>query len=129
MGHLVDLGCAAYISLLLVLIYVAYITIRKAAPVERRSLIGSVICLFGVADVPLIYISNRLFRTQHPAPVIGGGEGSGLDPDMLLTFIAAHVAMLLLWLCVVRIRKRVAELERKLDYITRNALDAAERAS
>jgi heme exporter protein C len=116
-------------SLLLVLIYVAYITVRKAAPVERRGAIGSIICLFGVADVPLIYMSNRLFRTQHPAPVIGGEEGSGLDPDMLLTFIFAHVAMFLLWWCIVRIRRRIAQLERTLDFVSPKALDTVEGAS
>jgi heme exporter protein C len=116
-------------SLVLTLIYIAYVTVRKAAPVERRGTIGSVICLLGMADVPFIYMSNRLFRTQHPAPVIGGGEESGLDPDMLITFIVAHVAMLLLWWCVVRIRRRVAQLERKLEPLSRNAHEALDRAS
>jgi heme exporter protein C len=111
-------------SLLLVLIYVGYLMVRKASPIERRGTIGAVLCLFGMADVPLIYMSNRLFRTQHPAPVIGGGENTGLDPDMLFTFIAANVAMLLLWWCVVRVRRRVARLERKLEWLSRRAHEA-----
>jgi heme exporter protein C len=111
-------------SLVLILIYVSYVTVRKAAPIDRRATIGSVICLLGVADVPLIYMSNRLFRTQHPTPVIGGGEGSGLAPDMLVTLIVAHIAMLLLWWCVIRVRRRIAQLERKLDFLSRNALEA-----
>lgn len=111
-------------SLVFILIYVSYVTVRKAAPIDKRATIGSVVCLLGVADVPLIYMSNRLFRTQHPAPVIGGGEGSGLASDMLVTFIVAHVAMLLLWWCVVRVRRRVAQLERKLEFLSRNALEA-----
>lgn len=106
-------------SLLLVLIYVGYLMIRKATPIERRGTIGAVLCLFGMADVPLIYMSNRIFRTQHPAPVIGGGENSGLDPDMLLTFISANGAMFLLWWCVVRVRRRVARLEHKLESLSR----------
>ena len=32
--------------------------------------------------MPLVYVSNRLWRTQHPQPVILGGNGSGLDPTM-----------------------------------------------
>jgi heme exporter protein C len=61
-------------SLLLVLIYLAYVLVRKATPIDQRATIGAVICIFGMADVPLIYMSNRLFRTQHPPPVIGGGR-------------------------------------------------------
>ncbi len=60
-------------------------------------------------------MSNRWFRTQHPGPVIGGGEGSGLEPDMLFTFLFAHVAMLLVWWTVVRTRRQLAELERSID--------------
>ena len=116
-------------SLVLVLIYVAYLAVRKAAPVERRGAISSVVCLFGMADVPLIYFSNRLFRTQHPAPVIGGDENSGLDPDMLFTFLFAHVAMFLVWWCIVRVRRRLAQLERKVDFLSRCAFERIEQDS
>lgn len=111
-------------SLVLLLIYIAYITVRKATPLEQRGTIGAVICLFGMADVPLIYMSNRLFRTQHPAPVIGGGENSGLDQDMLITLLVAHVAMILFWWCVVRVRRRVERMERKLEVLSRQAHEA-----
>ena len=115
-------------SLILVLIYVAYVTVRKATPEEQRGVISSVICLFGMVDVPLIYISNRVFRTQHPGPVIGGGKDSGLDSDMLITLVFAHVAMLLLWWSIVRVRRRVAQLERKVDFLSRTAFETLERA-
>lgn len=113
-------------ALVLVLIYFSYLAVRKAAPMEQRATLGAAICIFGMADVPLIYMSNRWFRTQHPTPVIGGGENSGLDPDMMLTFVAAHIAMLLLWWCVVKVRRRVARLERKLDHLSRRAHEFSE---
>lgn len=93
--------------------------VRQSLEAEQRATICAVICIFGMADVPLVYLSNRLFRTQHPAPVIGGGENSGLAPDMLFTFLYAHIAMVLLWLCVVRVRRRLARLERAVDGLTR----------
>jgi heme exporter protein C len=76
-----------------------------------------------MADVPLIYMSNRLFRTQHPSPVIGGGEGSGLEFDMSVTLVAATIAMLLVWWLIVRLRRRVAMLERKLESLSRQAYE------
>lgn len=106
-------------SFLLLLIYAAYLMVRQAAPVEQRGVTCAVICILGMADVPLIYMSNRLFRTQHPAPVMGGGENSGLAPEMLLTLLAGFAAMLLLWWCVIRVRRRVARLERAVEDLTR----------
>jgi heme exporter protein C len=106
-------------SFLLILIYAAYVVVRRATPIEQRATICAVICIFGMADVPLIYMSNRIFRTQHPSPVLGGGENSGLASDMLLTFLAANVAMLLLLWCIIRVRRRVERLERKLEGMTR----------
>lgn len=108
-------------SLLLVLIYAAYLIVRQAAPLEQRGTVGAILCILGMVDVPLIYMSNRIFRTQHPAPVIGGGEGSGLHPDMLVTLLAANSAMLLLWWSIVRLRRRIERLERKLESLTRRA--------
>jgi heme exporter protein C len=106
-------------SFLLLFLYAAYLVIRKAAPVEQRAVVCAVICILGMADVPLIYMSNRLFRTQHPAPVIGGGENSGLAPDMKLVFFSGIAIMLIFWGLVVRARRRVARLERAAEDLTR----------
>ncbi|HEV2445865.1 MAG TPA: cytochrome c biogenesis protein CcsA [Candidatus Sulfopaludibacter sp.] len=106
-------------SFLLLFLYAAYLVIRQAAPVEQRAVVCAVICILGMADVPLIYLSNRLFRTQHPAPVIGGDANSGLAPDMLKLFVIANVTMLIFWGLVVRTRRRVARLERAAEDLTR----------
>ena len=44
--------------------------------------LAAVMAIFGYVDVPIVYMSTRWWRTQHPAPVIGGGTDSGLDPSM-----------------------------------------------
>jgi heme exporter protein C len=113
-------------SFLLLLIYGGYVTVRRSIQTEQRATICAVICIFGMADVPLVYMSNRLFRTQHPAPVIGGDANSGLAPDMWLAFIAAHIAMALLWWCVIRVRRRVARLERTVEGLTRLTFELAD---
>jgi len=108
-------------SFVLLFLYAAYLMVRRAAPVEGRGVVCAVICILGMLDVPLIYMSNRLFRTQHPSPVLGGGENSGLAPDMLKTFLVALVTMILLWWCVLRVRRRVARLDRAVEALTRQA--------
>lgn len=108
-------------SFLLLFLYIAYLVIRPAAPVEHRATVCAVVCILGMADVPLVYLSNRLFRTQHPSPVLGGGQNSGLAPEMLFTLLFGMVVMLLLWWCILRVRIRVARLERAADDLTRRA--------
>ncbi|MGH9631784.1 MAG: cytochrome c biogenesis protein [Bryobacteraceae bacterium] len=107
-------------SFLLILIYVGYLVLRNAAPMEQRARLCAVISIFGMADVPLIYMSNRLFRTQHPSPVLAGGEDSGLAPDMLLTLVVTMFALLLFWWCVIRVRRRVERLDRELQALSRS---------
>jgi heme exporter protein C len=108
-------------AFLLLFLYAAYLLIRRATPIEVRAQTCAVICILGMLDVPLIYMSNRIFRTMHPAPVIGGGENSGLAPQMLFTLMFGMVAMLLLWGCMVRLRRRVAALERATDDLVRRS--------
>jgi heme exporter protein C len=45
--------------------------------------LAAVMAIFGYLDVPLVYMSTRWWRTQHPAPVFGGAPGSGIDPSMM----------------------------------------------
>jgi heme exporter protein C len=47
---------------------------------------AAVLGIFGALDVPIVYMSNRWWRTQHPAPVFGGAPGSGMDRSMLPSF-------------------------------------------
>jgi heme exporter protein C len=108
-------------SFLLLFLYAAYLVIRPAAPVEHRAMICAVVCILGMADVPLVYLSNRLFRTQHPSPVIGGGPNSGLEPSMYITLAFGAFTMMLLWACVLLVRRRVARLQRAMEDLTQRA--------
>jgi heme exporter protein C len=60
-------------------------------------------------------MSIRWFRTQHPQPVIGGGEGSGLHPDMLFALMVNFVAFLALAGLLVHLRYRLERLRQEMD--------------
>ncbi len=45
--------------------------------------LAAVVAIFGYLDVPIVYMSTRWWRTQHPAPVFFGGPNTGVDPSML----------------------------------------------
>jgi heme exporter protein C len=73
-------------TLTLWLIYVSYLLLRRFAAGPQMQTIAAVLGIFGGIDVPIVYMSNRWWRTQHPAPVFGGASGSGMDKSMLPAF-------------------------------------------
>ena len=70
-------------TLILWLIYLAYLLLRRFAEGPQMRTLSAVMAIFGYLDVPLVYMSTRWWRTQHPAPVFAGGPNSGLDPSMM----------------------------------------------
>src|SRR5208337_3667902 len=68
------------LTLVLWLIYVAYLILRKFSTSGQTPVIAAVLAIFGALDVPLVYFSIWFFRTQHPQPVMGGG--GSIDPRM-----------------------------------------------
>jgi heme exporter protein C len=72
--------------LLLWLLYVAYLMTRRLSTTGQTSTLSAVLSVFAAIDVPIVYMSIRWWRTQHPAPVFGGAPGSGMDKSMLPAF-------------------------------------------
>jgi heme exporter protein C len=68
--------------LMLWLIYVSYLLLRRFTAGGQTQILAAVLSIFAAIDVPIVYMSIRWWRTQHPSPVIGGGANSGLDPSM-----------------------------------------------
>lgn len=72
--------------LLLWLLYVAYLMVRRLSATGQTSTVSAVLSVFAAINVPIIYMSIRWWRTQHPAPVFFGAPGSGMDPSMKPAF-------------------------------------------
>ena len=94
-------------TLVLWLIYVSYLVLRHYATGGQIPVLAAALGIFGFVDVPIVYMAIRWFRTQHPQPVIGGGEGSGLAPAMWVAVLwnLAAFAMLALSSCWIRYRQ------------------------
>jgi len=67
-------------TLMLWTIYISYLAVRRMSSGSSRATICAVLAIFGFCDIPVVYMSTRWWRTQHPAPVFGGEEGSGIAP-------------------------------------------------
>ena len=105
------------------LLYVSYLLLRTLIEEpDRRALLSSLFGIFAFLDVPLVFFSIRWWRTQHPAPVIMGGPGSGLDPTMNKVFLFSVFVMHVLaaFLIVERyvlekMKNEVAILQREVE--------------
>jgi heme exporter protein C len=102
-------------TLVLWLIYVSYLVLRHYATGGQVPVLAAVLGIFGFADVPIVYMAIRWFRTQHPQPVIGGGQGSGLDPRMWAAVLWNLAAFAMLAFLFVWIRYRQALEEHALE--------------
>ena len=77
-------------ALLLWLLYVSYLMVRRFSSGGQTHTIAAILSIFAAIDGPIVFMSIRWWRTQHPAPVLGG-DGS-LDrtmyPALLWNFLA-----------------------------------------
>ena len=102
-------------TLVLWLLYLTYLLLRTLVDdPARRAIVSAVFGIFAFLDVPLVYMSIRWWRTQHPQPVIAGGEGSGLDPLMWRVFLLCWAALLGLMVLLLRQRYRLERARHEL---------------
>ena len=90
-------------TLVLWLVYVGYLMLRKFSTGGPNPVLAAVFGIFGALDSVFVFMAIRWFRTQHPQPVFGGDENSGIDPSMTFAVMvnwAAFIALayLLIWL-------------------------------
>jgi len=113
-------------TLVLWLIYVSYLLLRRFAAGPQVQTLAAVLGIFGAIDVPIVYMSNRWWRTQHPAPVFGGGEGSGMkDPAMLAAFGWNMLAWFAWGILILLLRYRVErEHQKNAHHEAMEALEA-----
>ena len=78
--------------------------VRRFSNTGQVHTIAAVLSIFAAIDVPIVYMSTRWYRTQHPAPVFFGDPGSGLDKSMKPAFDSNFIAWLFWGAFLVTIR-------------------------
>jgi len=74
--------------LLLWLLYVSYLMLRKLSSTGQTQTLAAVLSVFAAIDVPIVYMSIKWWRTQHPAPIFFSGDPDAkMDPSMLPAFL------------------------------------------
>ena len=100
-------------TLVLWLIYVSYLMLRRFSSSGQTAILAAALAVFGALDVPLVYFSIWIFRTQHPQPVIGGG--GSIDPRMLRVLLINWLAFLCFAFLVCWARYRLEMVKRAVD--------------
>jgi heme exporter protein C len=104
------------LTLILWVLYVSYLILRTLiADYERRAAASAIFGIFIFLGVPLDYLSIRIWRTQHPQPVIFGGPDSGLAPTMLKVFLYCGCLMSLFMIFLIWQRYRLESLRYRAE--------------
>ena len=86
-------------SLVLWLIYIAYLLVRRlATEPSQGARYGAVIGVVGFIDVPIVFLTVNLWRTQHPTMII---FEEGLTPPMLMTLLVCLAAFTVLYVLLI----------------------------
>jgi heme exporter protein C len=100
-------------TLVLWLIYISYLMLRRFSTSSQTPVLAAALAIFGALDVPLVYFSIWIFRTQHPQPVIGGG--GSIDSRMLQVLLINWVAFLCFAALICWSRYRLEILQREVE--------------
>lgn len=107
-------------TFILWLLFISYLMLRAyLINPGRAEVLGAVVGIIGFVDVVVDYMAIRWWRTQHPQPVIAGGEGSGLDPRMWATVFVSWGAFLCLFFYLVRQHLVLAAARREVTALRR----------
>jgi len=111
-------------TLILWLLYGGYLLLRAMADdTPQIARFAAVVGIVAAADVPVVIVSVRLWRTIHPAVLVTRQGGHGLeDPRMVATLLFAMIAftamfawILMLRFATLRVRTRLAIAARDLN--------------
>jgi heme exporter protein C len=107
------------LSLVLCLLYVAYLLIRNyIEDPEKRALISAVFGIIAFADTPLVWFSIRWWRDIHPSPML---ETGGLSPSMRPAFFVCMVVFQILMVFLLRRRFYLESMRGDMEMLERQA--------
>ncbi|HZD16983.1 MAG TPA: cytochrome c biogenesis protein CcsA [Actinomycetota bacterium] len=100
--------------LMLWLIYLSYLVLRGYVPEPaRRARFSAVLGIVGFLDVPIVYLSARWWRSEHPTQFVV--EGGDLPTRMLVTLIVGVVTFTFLYLYLLSVRRSVGRLRARAE--------------
>jgi len=101
-------------ELILLFLYIGYLSLRGAIEDERRAdRASAVLAIVGAVNVPIIYFSVKWWNTLHQGASVSVTQGSSMATVMLNAMLIMSLAMWAYAFAVVFARVRVIILERE----------------
>ena len=106
-------------TLILWLIYVAYLMVRSYAPSQSKGAVyAAVMGIVGFIDVPIVYYSVVWWRSIHPSPVVGPfAEADALDGTMALILLYSFITFCFFFAYMVMERMELRKTEDEVGRI------------
>ncbi len=101
-------------SLILWLLYVSYLILRSSSEAGSTQVLAASLAIFAALDMPIVYMSNRWFRTNHPQPMIGTPN---LDPAMQRVLLWNMLAFCLFAFLIAWFRYELERTGQKIDLL------------
>ncbi len=106
-------------SLVLWMLYVAYLLVRNYVPdPERKAMMSAVFGIVAFVDAPIVWFSIRWWRDIHPSPML---ETGGLSPSMRPAFWTCWAAFQLLLIYLLRRRFYIEMARHDVEHLARQA--------
>ena len=99
-------------ALLLWMIFVAYLLVRKYGGAGSEKL-SAAMAIFGMANVPFVYVSVNIWRTLHPRTTVVPSLGAGMRGP----FWFCVVAFLFLYVALLSIRTRLETMRAEVEQL------------
>jgi heme exporter protein C len=101
--------------LILWLIYASYLLLRRFTAGGETQTLAAVLSVFAAVDVPIVYMSIRWWRTQHPSPVFFGGPDTGIDPRMKPAFFLNLAGWFIWGVLLVTLRYKLERRRQRIE--------------
>jgi heme exporter protein C len=99
-------------ALLLWMIFIAYLLVRRFGGPGSEKL-GAAMAIFGMANVPFVYVASMYWRTLHPAPTVV----PSLQPGMRGPFWFCVLSFVLLYVLILTLRRRIEDQQAQVDQL------------
>jgi len=101
-------------ALLLELIFIAYLLVRKYGGPGSDKL-AAAMAIFGMANVPFVYVSVNIWRTIHPLTTVVPTLGEKMGSRALAAFWFSALSFMLLFALLLMMRVQLEERRAELD--------------
>lgn len=103
-------------SLILWLIYVAYVMLRAYAPKgDQGARYAAILGIAGFVDVPIVYLSIYWWRTVHPQAIVGPAARGNLDSSMYMVLMISAVTFTIFFAYLLLERMSLKRSEEELE--------------